>query len=43
MAQWIWNSIPDRGGVFLSAFTSGCEADGLLELSVEFMIQYDAD
>lgn len=42
VAQWIWNSIPDRGGVFLSAFTSECDADGLLELSVAFMIQYDA-
>ncbi len=43
MAQWIWSSIPDRGGVFFSAFTSECETDGLLELSVESMIQYDED
>lgn len=43
VAQWIFDSVPDRGGDLPSAFTSECDTDGLVELSVEFMIQYDAD
>ena len=35
--------IPDRGGVLLSTFTSGCNDEPLVELSVTFMIQYDSD